>query len=237
MVNTPSPKNQKNKKPLVKDSVPDIAQMSFPMQEEIDRLEEMILDNTRIPFLNRTLVDEDRLINQLDLIRMNIPDSLEQALDVLKQKHQIIADAQNYAQRIIENAQRQAEHILDESKIIQQAEKQASQLRLKVQQECDTMQRTVKQECDTRQRKTLHEVEQVRRKVQQEVMKMREEAIKEAEDIQNEADDYADAILLRLEKQLTEMLKVVNNGRQQLNPEEQPPQVVNRPSQPQQKAS
>lgn len=237
MVNTPPQKNQKKKKPQAADSVPDIAKMAFPMQEEIDRLEEMILDNTRIPFLNRTLIDEDKLINQLDLIRMNIPDSLEQALEVLRQKHQIIDEAQSYAQRIIENAQRQAEHILDESKIIQQAEKQANQLRLKVQQECDILQRTVKQECDTRQRKTLQEADQLKRKVQQEVMRMREEAIKEAEDIQNEADDYADAVLLRLEKQLTEMLKVVSNGRQQLNPEEKPPQQVSRPPQPQQKAS
>jgi cell division septum initiation protein DivIVA len=235
MVNTP-PQNKPKQNPTQgKEPTAEIAKMGFPLQQEIDRLEEIILDNARIPFFNRTLIDEDKLINQLDLIRINIPDTLKQALEILKQKHDIISEAQDYSQRIIDNAQRQAAHILDESKILQQAEKQANQLRLKVQQECDSLQIKVKQECDSLQRKTFQEVDQMRRKFQQEAIKMRQEAIKEADEIQNEADDYADAVLSRLEKQLTEMLKVVNNGRQQLNP--QTPQVVSNSPQVHKKAS
>ena len=194
---------------------PQVEEMGFQMQREIDRLEEIILDNPGIPFMGRTLVDEDKLINQLDLIRINIPDSLEQALEILRQKQQIIAEAQHYAQKIIENAQRRAAQILDETGIIQQAEMQGNQLRRQVQQECETLQR-----------KTMTEVEQIRRKIQQEIGQMRQKAIMESEAIQNDADDYADAMLSRLEKQLGEMLKVVRNGRQQLN--HHPPSRENR---------
>jgi cell division septum initiation protein DivIVA len=196
---------------------PSVEEMGFQLQQEIDRLEEIILDNPRIPFLGRTLVDEDKLINQLDLIRINIPDSLKQALEILRQKQQIVSEAQHYAQKIIENAQRRAAQILDETGIIQQAEIQANQL-----------QRQIQQECDKLQRQTMSEVEQIRRKVQQEIGQMRQKAMREAEDIQNEADDYADAVLSRLEKHLGDMLKIVHNGRQQLNPKpSSPPSMVN----------
>jgi vacuolar-type H+-ATPase subunit H len=183
-----------------------VEEMGFPMEEEIQRLEEIILNSFRIPLLGRTLIDEDKLINQLDLIRINIPDSLEQALEILRQKQQIIHKAQQYGQKMIENAQKRAAQILDETRIIQEAQAQANQIRRQVQQQCDNLER-----------KTFHEVEQFKRKVQQEILQMRQQAILESEEIHNEADNYADATLCRLEKQLSEMLQIVNNGRQQLN--------------------
>jgi F0F1-type ATP synthase membrane subunit b/b' len=209
--NQPKNNSNKNQTPNISTQV---EEMGFPMQEEIDRLEEMILNNPRIPFFGRTLVDEDKLINQLDLIRINIPDSLEQALEVLQQKQQIINDAQQYGKKVLENAQKRAAQILDETRIIQQAEAQANKIRTQVQQECDNLQR-----------KTLYEVEQMKRIVQQEIAKMRQEAMVESEDIHNQADDYADAVLFRLEKQLNDMLKIVHNGRQQLN--QNPSPVIN----------
>jgi hypothetical protein len=51
---------------------------------------------------------------------------------------------------------------------------------------------------------------------------MRHMALEECEDIQNGADDYADAVLNSIEQQLSEMLRVIRNGRQQLQPEPLP---------------
>ena len=207
MLNKISQNHPANNKREQTKTHPQAEEMGFQMQREINRLEDLILDNPQLFwFTGPTLVDGDKLINQLDLIRISIPDSLEQALDILRQKQQIISEAQHYAQKIIENAQRRAAQILDETGIIQQAEMQGNQLRRQLQQECETLQR-----------KTMTEVEQIRRKIQQEIGQMRQKAIAESEAIQNEADDYADAMLSRLEKQLGEMLKVVRNGRQQLN--------------------
>jgi type II secretory pathway predicted ATPase ExeA len=44
-------------------------------------------------------------------------------------------------------------------------------------------------------------------------------AIAECEEIQAGADEYADRSLQDLEMRLTEMLRIVRNGRQQLQPE------------------
>lgn len=228
------------------DLTPLVEEMGFQMQEEINRLEEMILENDRIPFTGKTLIDEEKLLNQLDLIRINIPDSLEQALEILRQKQQIISEAQQYAQKMVENAQKRAAQILDETRIIQQAEMQANQLRRQVQQECqelqrktqtdcDNLQRKIQTECENLQRKTLSEVEQIRRKVQQDIMQMKQEAIAESEEIKHEADAYADAALSNLEKRLQEMLKIVHNGRQELN--RNSPSLANRTENPVKKPS
>lgn len=199
--NNPNNPNISNHTP----APPQIEEMGFDLTGELDRLEDLILSGVRIPFIGKTLLTEEILLNQLDLIRINLPDCVEQATQILQQRQKILTDAQNYAQKIVENAQRKANQLLDESRIVQQAESQAYQIRRQVQQDCENLQR-----------KTIAEVEQIRQKIQQEAIALRQQAISEAEEIQNEADIYADQVLSKLERDLGEMLRIISNGRQQV---------------------
>lgn len=185
--------------------------VSFDIQQELNQLEEMIIDSPRIILSPWRLVDEDEILDQLDLVRLNLPKAFNQALDVLRQKEEILMDAEDYAQDIIETAQRRASEILDELGIIQQAQKEANQIRQQVQQECEQLQRS-----------TLSEVEQMRRTAQQELEELRRLTLAECEDIQYGADEYADAVLNRIESQLSQMLTIIRNGRNQLK-EDTPP--------------
>jgi F0F1-type ATP synthase membrane subunit b/b' len=168
----------------------------------------MLFDSLHIPFTRRTLVDEEMLLAQLDLVRENLPAAFEEAEKIVRQRDEILLQAEEYAQEIMEGAERRADQILDEMGIIQQAELEASQIRKRVQQECEAIQE-----------QTLTEIERMRIQAQQELEQMRQMAIVECEDIQNGADDYADAVLTTIEQQLTEMLRVIRNGRQQLHTE------------------
>mgnify|MGYP003335999412 FL=1 len=174
-------------------------------RSELDHLEEMILDSARIPFTHLTLVDEEKLLNQLDLVRINLPEAFEKALAVVGRRQEILQEADEYAKRIIQSAQQRAAEILDETGIVQQAEIQASQIRHQVQQECEALQR-----------QTMAEIEQSRRSVTQELQQLRQQTLAECQEIQEGADTYADSLLTNLENQLGEMLRVVRNGRQQL---------------------
>jgi cell division septum initiation protein DivIVA len=89
--------------------------------------------------------------------------------------------------------------------LIQQAKSEADQLRQQVQNECDTLQQ-----------QTLSEIEQIRYRLQQELEEMRSRTMAECEEIQNGADDYADHVLGSIEQQLNEMMRVIRNGRQQV---------------------
>lgn len=179
--------------------------VSFDIQQELNQLEELIIDSPRIILSPWRLVDEDEFLDQLDLVRVNLPKAFAQALDVLRQKEEILMEAEDYAQDLIETAQRRASEILNELGIIQQAEREAAQILQQVQLESEQLQRS-----------TLSEVEQIRRTAQQELEELRRLTLAECDDIQYGADEYADAVLNKIEGQLSQMLGIIRNGRNQL---------------------
>lgn len=198
------------------------------IQRELNRLEEMILDSPRIPLSRRTLVDEEQLLDQLDLVRINLPTAFRDAEELLRHKDDILLETEQYAQEIVEVAERRAAQILDELGIVRQAEMEARQIRQHVQQECEAMQE-----------QTMAEIDRMRRQAQQDLDEMRRMAIAECEDIQEGADAYADRVLGDMEHQLSEMVRIIRNGRQQLHtempaPRPQPPNpsASNRPASP-----
>lgn len=181
-------------------------QQGVDIQQELNVLEEFVLDSPRIPLTGKTIVDEEQILDQLDLIRINLPDAFERAQQIIAEKDTILAEAEEYARQIAAMAEQRAAQILEETGIIQQAERQAQQIRLQVQQECEALQQ-----------QTLREVEQVQSQARQEFEQTRRNALLEQSQIQEEADRYADGMLSDLEQRLNEMLRVVRNGRQQVS--------------------
>jgi len=179
------------------------------IQRELNRLEEIILDSPRIPFVGRTLIDEEQLLDQLDIVRLNLPVAFQEAEMIVRHKDEILQEAELYAEEIIENAEQRASQILNEMGLVQQAKVEADQLRNQVQLDCEAIQQA-----------TIAEIEQIRYQAQQELEEMRARAIAECDEIQNGADDYADHVLDSIEQQLTDMLQVIRNGRQQLGGDE-----------------
>lgn len=182
-----------------------IAEEDFDIQIQLDRLEETILDSPRIPLTRKTLIDEDRLLDRLDSIRMSLPDILIKAEQIIRQRNEILLQAENEAEEMIQAASRRAAQMLHEMPIRQQAELEATQIRQKVERECAEFQQ-----------KTLSQIEQMRSQAEQEMEQLRQLTIAECENIQNGADDYADRVLGQIEQQLQDMLKVISNGRAQL---------------------
>lgn len=178
---------------------------------ELNRIEEIVFDSPHIPFTRLTLVDEEIILAQLDLVRENLPDAFEKAEKIVSQREEIILQAEEYAQEIMEAAERRADQMLDELGIIEQAQQEAQQIRQRVQQECETLEE-----------QTFSDIERVRRQAQQEIEHMRQLALTECEDIQNGAYDYANEVLANIDQQMSEMLRVIRNGRQQLQNEPPP---------------
>jgi cell division septum initiation protein DivIVA len=184
------------------------------LQRELNRLEEILLDSPRVPLSRRTLINEEQFLEQLDLVRLNLPSAFQEAAEIVVHKEDILQEAEQYAQEIIAAAEQRAAQILNDMGLVRQAEMEATQIRQQVQQECDIIQQ-----------QTLADIDQTRRRAQQELDEMQRRALAECEEIQAGADDYADRVLRDMEQQLTEMMRVVRNGRQQLHSE--PPPLKN----------
>ncbi|MEM7553121.1 MAG: DivIVA domain-containing protein [Cyanobacteria bacterium P01_A01_bin.84] len=182
------------------------------IQQELNRIEEIVLASPRIPLTKRTLVDEEKLLEQLDYVRISLPNAFQEAVTLIEQKQDILLQAEEYGQQIVDAAQAKRGQILAESDIIRQAEREAEQLRRKVKQECDAMMED-----------TLVQIERQRRACQQDLEEIRRRGMAEAEEIAQGADEYADSVLESVEQQLyesqqrfSEMLNIVNNGRKQI---------------------
>ncbi|MTJ49279.1 DivIVA domain-containing protein [Dolichospermum sp. UHCC 0259] len=176
------------------------------IQHELNQLEEIVLSSLRIPLTGRTLVDEDKLLEQLDFVRLSLPTVFQEALNILAQKNEILLEAEEYGQQVVDVAQAKRAQILSESDIVRQAQREADQLRRQVQQDCEAMMQD-----------TLAEIDRKRRACQQELEEMRQTAISQAEEIEDGADKYADNVLANIEQDIQEMLKIITNGRKQLN--------------------
>ncbi len=177
----------------------------FNIQQELDRIEEIVLESTRVPLSSKTLVSEDELLDQLDVVRVNLPAAVQESVQIVQQREEILMEAEQYAQEIITAAEKQAAAILNEMSIIRQAEAQAAQVRAQTNQECEMLRS-----------QTLAEIEQLQTQARQEWEEMRVRTMNEAKTIQEDADTYADQVLENMERQFMEMLHVLRNGRQKI---------------------
>ncbi len=178
---------------------------SVNIQRELNRLEEMVLDSPRIPLSRRTLIDEEHFLEQLDLVRISLPEAFHEAEEIVRHKEDILMQSEQYSQDLIEQAERQAAQILNEMGILRQAELEADQIRQRVQAECEAARD-----------QTIADIERMRQQAQQELEAMQQKALGECEEIQRGADDYADRVLSDMERKLGDMLRVIRNGRGQL---------------------
>ncbi|MEB3210410.1 MAG: hypothetical protein VKL39_03620 [Leptolyngbyaceae bacterium] len=191
---------------------PDSALSSTPsnvgpvdIQREINRMEEMILDSPRIPLTRRTLIDEDQLLYQLDMVRLALPTAFQEALDIIRRRNQIVIDAERYAHDVIEAAQRQAAQIIDETGLVTQAEAEANQIRQRVHEECEAARE-----------QAMAEIERARRQSQKEIEAFQQQVVADSAEIQRGADEYAARVLGDMERQMNDMIRVIRNGRHHL---------------------
>jgi len=178
------------------------------IQRELNRIEEIIFDSLHIPLTRLTLIDEEQILAQLNLVRLNLPDAFAEAQEIIRQREEILLQAEDYAQEIITAAQLKAEDILDEMGLVQQAQMEARQIRQQVQVECEAIEEDA-----------YGEIEQQKLQAKQELEKWRESVLVECEAMEEDAQEYAESVLGNIEQQLADMTRVIRNGKQQLQRE------------------
>jgi len=181
------------------------ADRKVDIQQELSRIEEMILDSPRVPLTGRTLIDEEPILDVLDVVRLNLPSAFQGAEEVLRQKDEILRQSEKYGRDVVEAAEKQAASIVDEMGLVRQAKAEADRIR-----------EQIKSDCDAAQERTMAEIERMRQHAQQEADEIRARALADARAIEAGADEYADRVLRTIEQQLGDMMRVVHNGRSQL---------------------
>lgn len=93
----------------------------------IDRLEELFNESRAIPFTHNVVVDEEKMLDLIDQMRVAIPEEMKKAQQVMTQRDRILAQAQEEANRTLVLAREKGEELLERDSIVQNAQSFAEQ--------------------------------------------------------------------------------------------------------------
>ena len=94
----------------------------------IDRLEELFNESRPIPFTHNVIVDEDRMLDLIDQMRVAIPEEVKKAQQIQTQRDRILAQAQEEANRTLALAREKSEHLVERDSIVQSSQARAEQI-------------------------------------------------------------------------------------------------------------
>ena len=94
----------------------------------IDRLEELFNESKNVPFTKNVMVDEDRMLDIIDQMRIAIPEEVKKAQQLLGQRDRVLAQAQEEANRTIEIARQKADQLATKDMIAVEAQRRADQI-------------------------------------------------------------------------------------------------------------
>ncbi|MFZ0548283.1 MAG: hypothetical protein WAM60_22745 [Candidatus Promineifilaceae bacterium] len=109
------------------------------IQHLIDRLEQTLAESRRIPLTANLIVDEDRVFNIIDQLRVTLPEEVKKASRVEAEKDRILAQAQEEAERIRELAKQEAAELVRRDAIMMAAQQRADTILERARREADIL--------------------------------------------------------------------------------------------------
>jgi cell division septum initiation protein DivIVA len=107
----------------------------------IDRLEELLNESRPLPFTHNVIVDEDRMLDLIDQMRVSIPEEVKKAQQLLAQRDRLIAQAQEEANRTVNLARDRSTELVERDQVVQAAYSQAEQIKAQATADGDSIRR------------------------------------------------------------------------------------------------
>jgi len=94
----------------------------------VDRLEELLNQSRPLWFTHNVIVDEDRMLDLIDQMRVAIPEEVKKAQQLTAQRDRLLAQAQEEANRTIAIAREKGEQLVERDAIAQAAQSRSEQI-------------------------------------------------------------------------------------------------------------
>src|SRR5574338_81649 len=94
----------------------------------VDRLEELLNQSRPLWFTHNVIVEEDKMLDLIDQMRVAIPDEVKKAQQLVAQRDRILAQAQEEANRTLAIAREKSEQLVERDAIVQAAQARADQI-------------------------------------------------------------------------------------------------------------
>ncbi|MBA4398552.1 MAG: hypothetical protein D9V45_09250 [Chloroflexi bacterium] len=94
----------------------------------VDRLEELFNESKPIWFTHSVIVDEDRMLDLIDQMRVSIPEEIKKAQQIIIQRDRILAQTQEESSRTLNIAREKADVLIERDPVIQAAQARGEQI-------------------------------------------------------------------------------------------------------------
>ncbi|HEX9370799.1 MAG TPA: hypothetical protein VF897_07320 [Roseiflexaceae bacterium] len=95
----------------------------------IDELEDALAEGRRVFFSGRLLVDEERILDIIDRMRVAVPEELKQARRVISEQERLIGEAQSHVRQVLEEQGLLAAVEAERVRLLDLAERDAAAVR------------------------------------------------------------------------------------------------------------
>ncbi len=94
----------------------------------LERIEDIIEEASKFPLSNKVMIDKDEILEVINEIRLKLPDEINRASWVAKERQRILNEAQSEADELIEKVKEQQKYLVEDNEITRQAQKFADQI-------------------------------------------------------------------------------------------------------------
>ena len=92
----------------------------------VDRLEQLVNEGRRLPLSNKVMVDEQKIWDLIDQMRISIPEEVKKAKRTNQERDRIIAKAHEEAARMVDLKREEASTLVAEHELTKSAEERAT---------------------------------------------------------------------------------------------------------------
>ena len=99
------------------------------VMELLEDLEDVVEGATKVPMMNKVMIEAEEVNNIIKDIRLSLPDDVQQAKWIRDERDRIMAEAKAEYERIIREARKQADYLVEGSEITARATKLAQEIK------------------------------------------------------------------------------------------------------------
>ena len=103
--------------------------MAIELDDLIDELEDALAEGRRVPFSGRLMVDEERILDIIDRMRVAVPEELKQARRVIGEQERLLSEARAQVQQAMEEQGLLAAVEAERNRLLDEAARDAQGIR------------------------------------------------------------------------------------------------------------
>lgn len=94
----------------------------------LEKIEDIVEDASKFPLSNKVMIDKEEILEVINEIRLKLPDEINRASWVAKERQRILSEAQLEADDLIDNVKAQQKMLIEENEITKSAKQYANEI-------------------------------------------------------------------------------------------------------------